>query len=122
MYKLIVLDCDGTLLNSKKELTNRTATALRTVIAKGTKVMIASARPFYRLRPIVGLLGIDVEDQYTISFNGALVTNNTETEIIYSKSFEVEQINDIINIGNKLSTSMFLYTRDAIFSNVDDAV
>lgn len=120
MYKLIVLDCDGTLLNSSKIITERTKNSLSYVLAKNVKVMIASARPFYRLKPILSELGINVDNQFTIAFNGALVVNNTESEVLFSRGFDYEQVKEIIEIGNLLSTRMFLYSKDAIYSNVDD--
>lgn len=120
MYKLIVLDCDGTLLNSKKEISERTSSTLKAVISKGVKVMIASARPFYRLKPILKQLGIDMCDQYTISFNGGLITNNTESETVFSSGFSIQQIKEVISTGAVLGTNMFLYARDAVFSNIND--
>ncbi len=120
MYKLIVLDCDGTLLNSKKEISERTSAILQVLISKGVKVMIASARPFYRLKPLLKSLGTDTCDQYTISFNGGLITNNTGTETVFSGRFSVQQIREVVSIGESFGTNMFLYARDAIFSNVND--
>lgn len=120
MYKLIVLDCDGTLLNSKKEITEKTLTVLRTVTARGIKVMLASARPFYRLKPILRLLCMDKSDQYSISFNGGLITNNIESETVFSGCFSTQEVKDIISIGDALHTNMFLYVRNGIFSNVND--
>lgn len=120
MYKLIVLDCDGTLLNSKKEISEKTVAVLKTVMTKGVKVMIASARPFYRLKPFLNRLGNDTHDQYTISFNGGLITNNIETETVFSGDFSAQQLKEVISIGDMLKTNMFIYTRDAIFSNFND--
>ena len=44
--KLIALDCDGTLLNSKKKISDVTKSAMAKAMAHGIKVMLASARPF----------------------------------------------------------------------------
>lgn len=120
MYKLIVLDCDGTLLNSKKEITDRTLKTINAVVNNGVKIMLASARPFYRLKPIIAQLGIDADNHYTISFNGGLVTNNTESEILFSREFSAEQVNEIVNIGKTKKTNIFLYARKAIYSNFND--
>ena len=120
MFKLIVLDCDGTLLNNKKEITERTSSVLMKLISKGVKVMIASARPFYRLKPILKDLGTDTCDQYTISFNGSLITNNTESETVFSGGFSAKQAREVVSIGNSFKTNMFLYARNAVFSNVND--
>jgi len=122
MIKLIVLDYDGTLLNSKKEITERNFNALHAVLSKGIKVMVASARPFYRLRPMLKKLEIEDSDQYTISFNGGLVINNTAEEIVFSGSFSDKDVKEIVEIGKQVGTNMFLYESDRILSNVEDKV
>ena len=81
MYKLIVLDLDGTLLNSKKEITERTLKALKMVKDKGVKIVLASARAFHRIKPYIEQIGLLDENQYTISFNGGCITNNTERNL-----------------------------------------
>ena len=43
-YKLIALDIDGTLTNSRKEITPRTRYALLEAQAQGKKLIIASGR------------------------------------------------------------------------------
>lgn len=118
--KMIALDCDGTLLNSNKQITNVTKDALAQAMVRGVKILLASARPFYRLKSILSTLGSNVEDQYTIAFNGGLIMNNTETAVILSQSFTVEQMKRIIEVGNQVGTMMFLYTQNAILANMDD--
>ena len=43
--KLIAIDVDGTLVNSKKELSTENIEAIKYAVDKGIKVMIASGRP-----------------------------------------------------------------------------
>ena len=43
--KVLVLDIDGTLTNSRKEITEETKRAIRTVLEHGHKVILASGRP-----------------------------------------------------------------------------
>lgn len=120
MYKLIALDCDGTLLNSKKEITNRTLSAIRAANSTGINIVLASARPFYRLKPFIDKLGIRSEDQYTIAFNGGLIVNNNETKILFSKGFTNKEVCELVSIGIDYGVAMFLYLKDGIMSNVDD--
>lgn len=122
MYKLVVLDCDGTLINSKKEVTEKTISAIRRITKEGTKVMIASARPFYRLKPIIEKLGLNTGDQYSIAFNGGLVTNNTETDTLLLEGFSTLEVKDIISIGIDYNTNMFLYAKNAIYAGCDDPI
>ena len=48
-YKVLVLDIDGTLTNSKKEITERTKVALRKAQEDGVVVVLASGRPLRSL-------------------------------------------------------------------------
>ncbi|MCI8508462.1 MAG: HAD family phosphatase [Lachnospiraceae bacterium] len=120
MYKLIALDCDGTLLNSKKEITKRTILTIDKATKKGIKVVLASARPFYRLKSFITQLGLLSNDQYTIAFNGGLVVNNSGDEIVFSRGFSHIQVKELIEFGYEHQTAMFLYTKDCILSNVND--
>jgi len=120
MYKLIALDCDGTLLNSKKEITERTVTAIRAANSFGIKIVLASARPFYRLKPFTDKLGIASSDQYSIAFNGGLIVNNTETNVLFTGGFTTEEVKELVTFGSDYDTAMFLYSKDGIISNVND--
>ncbi|CDF42445.1 putative uncharacterized protein [Roseburia sp. CAG:182] len=44
-YQIIVLDLDGTLTNSKKEITLKTKEALMRIQKEGKTVVLASGRP-----------------------------------------------------------------------------
>ena len=46
MYKLIAIDLDGTLLNSKGEVTKNTKIALEKAINKGIEVVLASRKNY----------------------------------------------------------------------------
>ncbi|MDE6634143.1 MAG: HAD-IIB family hydrolase, partial [Bacteroidaceae bacterium] len=72
-YKLIVLDVDGTMLNSNREVTKRTVQTLRRVQQMGIKVALASGRPTYGILPLARQIDLDVYEGYIISYNGAQV-------------------------------------------------
>ncbi len=69
-YRLVVLDMDGTLLTDAKEITPRTARAVRDAAARGVRVVLATARPFCSARPYAAALGLDTP---IVCYNGALV-------------------------------------------------
>ena len=68
--KLLVLDVDGTVTNSRHEVTDATCRAIARVRAAGVRVMLATGRRYRDSLPIVERLGI-VEPLVTAS--GALV-------------------------------------------------
>ena len=45
MYRLVVLDLDGTLTNNRKEITSRTREALLRYQEEGGRIVLASGRP-----------------------------------------------------------------------------
>ena len=75
MYKLIALDMDGTLLNSEKKVSAKTKEALKYAIDKGVRVVIATGRPIDGVERYLEELNLISEDDYVLSFNGALVRN-----------------------------------------------
>ena len=68
--RMVAIDLDGTLLTSAKKITAQTADALKTAIAAGVKIVIASARPPRSVRTFYSQLGLDT---LTINYNGALI-------------------------------------------------
>jgi Cof subfamily protein (haloacid dehalogenase superfamily) len=68
--KLIAIDLDGTLLNSKNAISPRTETAIRRAAESGIVVTIATGRMYRSALAIAQKLGLDVP---LITYNGALV-------------------------------------------------
>ena len=55
-YKLIVLDLDGTLTNSKKVITPRNREILIRVQEQGVRLVLASGRPTHGIVPLANEL------------------------------------------------------------------
>ena len=66
-YKLLVLDVDGTLLNSAHELSDRTLAALLKIQQMGVRIVLASGRPTYGLLPIAKALTFGHYEGFIIS-------------------------------------------------------
>lgn len=81
--KVLVLDIDGTLTNSKKEMTPKTRDVLLEIQKQGHIVVLASGRPTGGLRMITEALDFPKYGGYTISYNGACVTHTTTGETVY---------------------------------------
>ena len=58
-YKLLVLDLDGTLTNSKKVITEHTRTTLIEAQKRGLKIVLASGRPTYGVAPLANQLELE---------------------------------------------------------------
>ena len=73
--RLLALDLDGTLLNSRGHVSERNRNALTAARERGVRVAIVTGRRFRDARPIALDLGLDVP---VIAHNGAL-TKHAET-------------------------------------------
>jgi Cof subfamily protein (haloacid dehalogenase superfamily) len=68
--RLIAIDIDGTLLDSKGRLPNANRQAIHDAAARGVEVVLATGRSFHHAHPVAERLGIPV---ILIVSNGALV-------------------------------------------------
>ena len=87
-YKAIVLDLDGTLTNNKKEITPLTKEALMSAQRKGMRVILASGRPTYGIRPVADALSIGSYDGYVMAYNGGCVTKWADKTIIFNQTLD----------------------------------
>ena len=110
MYKMIVLDLDGTLLNSKEEIDELTRQTIMNVSHR-VKIVLASARGFYRIFPYVEKLDLKKEDQYTIAYNGSITLSNLE--VIIDEQFiskeNLERLMIFMKAKNQYRWSLYGY-------------
>lgn len=82
-YRLLVLDLDGTLTNTKKEITEHTRSILMEAQEKGVKIVLASGRPTYGVVPIAEKLELKKYGGYILSYNGGEIINWQTGEMMY---------------------------------------
>ena len=82
-YKLIVLDLDGTLTNSKKVITARNREALIRVQEQGIRLVLASGRPTYGIVPLANELRMNEFGGFILSYNGGEIINWETKEMMY---------------------------------------
>ncbi|MFC2694465.1 MAG: Cof-type HAD-IIB family hydrolase [Lactobacillus sp.] len=81
--KLIAIDIDGTLANSKNELTDGVKAAVQKASRTGIRIVLCSGRPFSGVRPWLARLGLlNKHNEYVICFNGAEVAT-TANEVLW---------------------------------------
>lgn len=90
--KLIVSDLDGTLLNEKKEITERTKNILREAYANGIDFAIASGRSQHSIKKFQKDLGIKI---FSICNNGANVYDKDEN-LIFSNPMKSEVVEKVL--------------------------
>ena len=95
-YKLIAVDIDGTLTNSKKELTPHTRYVLLEAQKQGKRVIIASGRQPLGVYPLAEDLMLDRYNGYIMCYNGGKIINCADNRTILTKLFPREYLPDII--------------------------
>ena len=82
-YKLIVLDLDGTLTNSKKEISSRNRETLIRIQEQGIRLVLASGRPTYGIVPLANELRMNEFGGFILSYNGGEIINWESKEMMY---------------------------------------
>lgn len=115
-YQLLVLDLDGTLTNSNKEITEPTKKALIEIQDAGKKVVLASGRPTPGVISLAKELHLEKYGSYILSFNGARIIDCRSGQIIYNRTLPQEVIAPIYDITRKYNMDLITYTDNSILS------
>lgn len=75
--ELVAVDLDGTLLGSDGRVSDVNARAIRAAVARGVRIVIATARPPRAVRAIQRSLGLSTP---LIAYNGAMVVRDTRAD------------------------------------------
>ncbi len=103
-YQVIVLDLDGTLTNSKKEITPPTRDALIEIQQNGKKSSPRQRSPDQRCRTSGrGIISKKEYGGFMLSFNGARITRCSDNAIIYNKVIPQEAIRPIYEAVKRIS-------------------
>ena len=104
--KMIGLDLDGTLLNTKKELTENTRRVLKEAIDAGILVLMATGRPYTgipaELRNFPGI-------HYALTSNGARVLDTDHNKLLIEQLLPMESAKKALRIFEKYDTLSEIY-------------
>ena len=114
--KMLVLDIDGTLTNSQKEITPETKKAIIAIQERGHKVMLASGRPTPGMRRYEQELELEKYGGYLLSFNGGRIINCRTGEIVYQRVFPSVLVPKMYKFAQKNHCGLVTYFGDKIIS------
>jgi Cof subfamily protein (haloacid dehalogenase superfamily) len=110
MYKLIALDMDGTLLREDKTISKETHKAIQRAKTKGVKVVLTTGRPIDGVKRYLKELDLINDDDYVISYNGALVQNTKTKEVIAQTVMSLDDIDYLYKISQELKVNIHALT------------
>jgi Cof subfamily protein (haloacid dehalogenase superfamily) len=111
-FKLVAIDLDGTLLNNDLKISGRTFNTLQETIKRGINVTLCTGRMFASAYPYAKELELNVP---LITYNGALVKNSFDNEIIYKRYLPVEEAKHIIITCRKYNCQINVYSDDKLY-------
>lgn len=115
-YKLIAFDMDGTLLNSKKQISEQTLEAVNRAFDAGKEVILSTGRCVAELREYFKLIsGL----RYVVCSSGAILYDVKEEKILYSNSISVELAEKILEASKKEDLMVHLLAIESIVQKRD---
>ena len=121
---MLVLDIDGTLTNSQKEITLETKKAIHAIQERGHKVMLASGRPTPGMKRYAEELELEKYGGYLLSFNGGRIVNCRSGEIVYQQMFPAVLIPKIYRFAKRHDCGLITYYGEKILlaTRMDDYI
>jgi Cof subfamily protein (haloacid dehalogenase superfamily) len=112
--RLIAFDLDGTVLNSKKEVTPRTQAAIEKARAAGIFIVPATGRQYNDIHPLLKKLAFP----YIIANNGAQIFSVPRGELIFSRSYDKETVLVLIREFREYDSMIFgAYDMEGVFDS-----
>ncbi|MDF2571562.1 MAG: yidA 2 [Sporomusa sp.] len=110
--KLVALDLDDTLLDSKLAVSPRACEAIRLAKAQGVIVTIATGRMYCSALPYARQLGLDVP---LITYNGALIKTSMSGEILLHQPVEKEPAKQALELCRERDWYIQTYVNDQLY-------
>ena len=112
--KVLVLDIDGTLTNSKKQITENTKKSIIHIMEEGHIVMLASGRPTPGMRKYEKELELEKYGGYLLSFNGARIINCRTGDIVFQKTLPPVILPGLYKFADENNCGLMTYLSDNI--------
>jgi Cof subfamily protein (haloacid dehalogenase superfamily) len=113
-YKLIAIDMDGTLLNSKNEISAMNRKAIKKANDMGIKIVLSTGRIFSSAIYYAKLLNINTP---IISCNGAYVYEYYNSRLLYDNPIDPKNCIDVIRMAEENNMYYHFYNKDTFFAN-----
>jgi len=111
-FRLLAIDLDDTLLDSRCCISPRAKNAIKEARAKGVFVTLATGRMFRSALPYARELQIDVP---LITYQGALVMTSVTKEMLYHRSIPLALARQVVQEGIKEKLSINVYIDDTLY-------
>jgi Cof subfamily protein (haloacid dehalogenase superfamily) len=109
-YKLVCIDVDGTLLNTRHKVTNRTKEILQKAHAMGVHIVISTGRMYTDAEYYSNIIGVKSP---VIASNGAFIKDNEK--VIYKDVLGERVSLELLEMFRKYKVTPFFCTPDTFY-------
>ncbi len=113
-YTILAIDVDGTLQNSKRQITEHTRNTIIRAQEQGIKVVISSGRPTYGIAPLAEELELSRFGGYVLAFNGGEITEWASKRIMYEETLPAKYLPFIYSRVKENGFEILIYHDDHI--------
>ncbi len=112
--KILFTDLDGTLLDDRKCISQRTKKALFALHEKGHILVFATGRPLKSVFEVRDTLGLNFSDSYIIAYNGSLIWDLDLNTPVIEHTIPLDTVRAILAETRALSIHCHTYEDDTI--------
>lgn len=113
MYKLAIFDMDGTVLNSRHEISKENMQAINELEKSGVRIIIATGRPNELLKKYTNEMKVD---DYVITCNGSVIGHPYKDDYLHQKTIDKDNVIKLIDMCEQNNYDYLVYTKDTIIS------
>ena len=114
-YRLVAVDADGTLLNSRNELSDGAEEGLWEARRRGIHVCLVSGRAKISLMPVLRLLNMD---EPFVASGGAYIEDQRTGDVIDHQCLAWEDAEAVVHIAREVGASVFFENPDRLYGEL----
>lgn len=115
--RAIVMDIDGTLLNSQKQISDLTREALISAQNKGILLILASGRPTAAMTHYAEILEMNQHHGLLVSYNGSRVVDCQTGETLFNQPIRVQDGKAVLEHLKKFDVIVMIENKDYMMVN-----
>ena len=121
VFKLLALDLDGTLTNSKKEISRKNKEYIGLAQEAGIKIILASGRPILGIHAIAEELDMYKKGGYILAYNGGHIIDCKNRHDIIKETISMKYIHQICGINKIFNVYALTYNDEGVICENSDS-
>lgn len=120
--KAIVMDMDGTLLNSKDKISPKTKDALIECQKNGIKIVLASGRNYGRIKPYLEELHLEEFGGLLIEINGIAIYDMSTNQRTILRQMHEDEVHPVFSYLMSLNAESIAVYDEGLFDYMPDHI